>query len=104
MLIVMSRGLGKLQRRLLKMLHEHEHAAGSLAALAAGLDTVTLAARAYWGTPGWTPEVRELVATRRALSGLMRQRLVVRLGASRNTRRCHWRLNPPKPQPAHRRP
>ena len=89
----MRKGHGKLQRRLLQLLHEHEHTADSLSTLAAGFDTVTLAARAYYGSRWMTPESRELVATRRALAGLMQRGVVVRISASRTSRRVCWRLN-----------
>jgi len=93
----MSRGHGEIQARLLKILHAH--ATTSPRARARGLDTIELACRVYYDYPG--PKFRKLtepkheVAVRRALAGLVKKGLVVRVGIrpsrSHGIRRCHWR-------------
>ena len=56
------------------------------------LTTTELTARIYYGSPGFRLiEPREQVAVRRALAGLARSELVIRLGAMHHrSRDCHW--------------
>ena len=78
----MGRGLGRIQTKLLAILRAH--ATTSPRARTHGLDTVELAHRVYRGLP--VPRFRKRVeskhevAVRRALAGLARKGLVVRLG------------------------
>jgi uncharacterized ferredoxin-like protein len=93
----MSRGLGKIQARLLKILRAH--ATTSPRARVRGLDTIELADRVYHGFPAprnqKLAEPKHEVAVRRALASLAKTGLVVRVGmrASRShgIRRNHWR-------------
>lgn len=83
----MSRGHGKIQARLLAILH-----AQSPRARIRGLDTVELAKRVYHRFAKFHewPEPKHEVAVRRALASLAREGLVIRLGI-RPSGRCHWR-------------
>jgi hypothetical protein len=80
----MSRGLGKLQRELLKILEES----------AEEINTITLAAEVYRVQPdadGFRGvNDAQHAAVRRALCGLRRQGLVVELGRRYRCNRCHW--------------
>jgi hypothetical protein len=64
---------------------------------AEGLDTFQLTAGAYRVRRDRHGQRfvsdRQLVAVRRALAGLVREGIVVRLGTLRD-RRCYWRLDP----------
>jgi hypothetical protein len=88
----MSRGHGKIQKALLAILREHERTAMSLRDLAIGLDTITLASCVYFDNPHCSILLgaKEQVAVRRALAGLVRRGLVIRLGAL-DGGRCRWR-------------
>jgi hypothetical protein len=81
----MGRGYGKLQRRLLTILWDHERTA-SRTSRRRGLDTLELARRVH----GREPKRSELVSIRRALAALMRDNAVSHLGV-RYGRRHHWR-------------
>jgi hypothetical protein len=92
-----SRGLGRIQTKLLAILRAH--AVTSPRSRALGLDTIELAQRVYHHFP--VPKFHKLteakheVAVRRALASLARKRLVRRLGMLASgpyrIRRCHWR-------------
>jgi hypothetical protein len=97
-----SRGYGIVQRKLLAILRKHGRSA---LAVAAGLDTITLASLVYEG-PHYRAlrlaEPKQQVAVRRALAALAREGLVVRLEMRRPKQhcpwwaraRCHWRAAP----------
>jgi hypothetical protein len=90
----MSRGLGKIQRELLAVLRKHQRTAEPQAA-ATGLSTRELASRVYYGFPGWggLTKPEQQVAVRRALAGLARSGLVLRMGAMHyGSRDCHWHV------------
>jgi len=91
----MSRGDGRVQRVLLKVLRDHDREATPQDA-ACGLDTIELAARVYFGRGGavyhdlLSPGYK--VAVRRALAGLARSGHIIRLGTFPfRDDRCHWR-------------
>jgi hypothetical protein len=90
----MSRGLGKVQRALLAILTEFELKAGPRE-LEQGLDTITLAHRAYGRPiPEWFKLVTtaQEIATRRALAGLARNGMVICMGTlGIDDRRQRWR-------------
>ncbi len=89
----MSRGLGRIQARLLAILRASPHARRY------GLDTIELAERAYYGlqVPKFhkRTEPKHEIAVRRALAGLAKKGLVVRLemrpSGPFSIRRSHWR-------------
>ena len=89
----MSRGLGKVQRKLLVHLREHQRTAAPQAA-AMRLPTAQLASLVYYDRPHrkFLLDPEELSAVRRALGGLADAELVHRLGAMNyGARDCYWR-------------
>jgi hypothetical protein len=97
----MSRGHGKIQRKLLAILRKHKSSAPRREA-AAGVDTIRLASLVYYGSHYRRfrrAEPKQQVAVRRALTALEREGLVIRVGkrppkkgATRLARaRYHWR-------------
>lgn len=86
----MSRGLGKIQTEVLDILRTHPR----------GMDTIELADRVYHGFRRVSKyhklaKPKHEVAVRRALAGLAKKGLVIRLGLRPSgrfhIRRCHWR-------------
>jgi len=86
----MSRGLGKLQRKLLELLNAHVPTIRRV-----GMSTHELAAHVFLGGSLWPHRHRDLTraqinAVRRALNGLVDVGLVVRLGAIDDFTRTHF--------------
>lgn len=92
----MSRGPGKVQRELVAALQHHARNAASAHEAACGISTAELAAIAYFGDPRCRSLVNEaqLVSVRRALAGLARHDLVVRIGTLGflDKRACRWHI------------
>jgi hypothetical protein len=91
----MSRGLGALQRDLLRILEAHVPSRYRV-----GMSTHELAAQYYTGNPNVTylVERAQINAVRRALNGLLRAGLVIRLGATQwPWQRVHYWLRGLKP-------
>lgn len=91
----MSRGLGKVQRELLEALQHHAQSAGSAHEAAYGLSASELAGLVYFRSPRTVlTDEKHLVAVRRALAGLARRGLVVRVGplGFLHRRACRWHI------------
>jgi hypothetical protein len=80
---------------LLEALRNHAHGGAATAHDAAlGLTTAQLASAARYGTTRGISllERTDLVTTRKALAGLERRQLVVRLGTFGRERSCRWHI------------
>ena len=90
----MSRGLGALRRDLLRILDAHVPSRYCV-----GMSTHQLAAQYYTGSPEATHclERAQINAARRALNGLLRAGLNIRLGATQWPQRVHYWLRGLKP-------
>jgi hypothetical protein len=91
----MSRGIGRHQRELLAALRAHADGGAATAHDAAlGLTTAELASAARYGTTRMISilDRADLVGTRKALAGLERRKLVIRLGTFGRERSCRWHV------------